>query len=164
MTLGLIWAQARGRVIGFAGGIPWSLPEDQARFKRLTLGGTVIMGRRTWDSLPERVRPLPGRRNIVVTRQPDWSAEGAEVAHSIEEALAGVGEADAWVIGGAELYTSTIDRAEVLEVTEVDVAVSGDTLAPVIGDGWMLAESDPVEGWAVSGADVNYRFVTYRRG
>ena len=79
MTVGLIWAQSTSGVIGRDGTIPWSLPEDMAHFKRLTMGHTVVMGRRTWESLPVRFRPLPGRRNVVVSRNPDYLAEGAEV-------------------------------------------------------------------------------------
>ena len=75
--VGLIWAEAHGGVIGAEGGMPWNVPEDLAHFKEITLGAPVIMGRKTWDSLPERFRPLPGRENIVITRQQDWSAEGA---------------------------------------------------------------------------------------
>ena len=86
MTLGLIWAQSPSGVIGRAGGIPWRLPEDQARFKELTLGHTVVMGRLTWESLPSKVRPLPGRRNVVVTRQADYMADGATVVGSLDEA------------------------------------------------------------------------------
>jgi len=161
MSLGVIWAQARGGVIGADGGIPWRLPEDQARFKRLTLGGAVVMGRRTWESLPASVRPLPGRRNVVVTRRPDWRAEGAEVAHSVDEALGLVDGSPSWVVGGAELYEATIGRADVLEVTEVDIAVRGDTLAPALDDRWSLVAAEPAEGWATSSAGLPYRFLTY---
>ena len=78
MTVGLIWAQTRGGVIGRDNAIPWRVPEDMALFQRITAGHPVVMGRRTWDSLPARFRPLADRRNIVITRQPDWSADGAE--------------------------------------------------------------------------------------
>ena len=87
MKIGLIWAQARGRVIGKGGVMPWHLPEDLAHFKRVTLNHPVIMGRKTWDSIPPKFRPLPGRTNIVVTRQSDWQAEGALRADSLEGAL-----------------------------------------------------------------------------
>ena len=119
MTLSLIWAEAHDRVIGFEGGMPWHVPEDLAHFKELTWGGTVIMGRKTWDALDPRFRPLPGRRNIVVTRNPDWSADGAEVSQEIP--------AEGWIIGGAELFAATIDRADRLEVTQLDLDVPGDT-------------------------------------
>jgi dihydrofolate reductase len=89
MSLGLIWAQSTSGVIGRANGIPWRLPEDQARFKELTMGHTVVMGRLTWESLPAKVRPLPGRKNVVVTRQAGYAADGATVVGGLDEALAG---------------------------------------------------------------------------
>ena len=100
MTVGLIWAQSTSGVIGRDGAIPWHLPEDLARFKALTMGHTVVMGRRTWDSLPERFRPLPGRRNIVLTRNGAVDATGAEVMGSMDEALV---DEPTWVIGGSEM-------------------------------------------------------------
>ena len=105
--IALIWAQADGGVIGNAGAIPWRLPEDQARFKELTMGSTVLMGRLTWESLPASVRPLPGRRNLVLTSDPEWSAAGAERVVSVEAAAARV-EGDLWVIGGAAVYAAAI--------------------------------------------------------
>ena len=118
MTIGLIWAQSSSGVIGRDGGIPWRLPEDQARFKELTLGHTVVMGRLTWQSLPAKVRPLPGRRNVVVTRQGDYAAEGARVVPSLEDALA---DDDTWVIGGAQIYALALPVATRCEVTEVEI-------------------------------------------
>src|SRR5690606_2049330 len=121
MKLGLVYARARNGVIGKDGVLPWHLPEDLAHFRKVTMGAPVIMGRKTWASLPERFRPLPGRRNIVVTRQAGWSAPGAETAHSLEQAVA-LCEADAhaWVIGGAEIYRQALPLAQVAEVTELD--------------------------------------------
>ncbi len=153
MSLSLIWAQAHDRVIGFEGGMPWHVPEDLAHFRELTMGGTVIMGRKTWDALDPRFRPLPGRRNVVVTRDPEWSAEGAEVIHDITFG-------DGWVVGGAELFAATIDRAERLEVTELDLEVEGDTFAPPIGSGWQLASEGE---WQRSREGVRYRFLRYGR-
>ena len=107
LTIGLIWAQADGGVIGKDGVMPWHVPEDLAHFKQVTLGAPVIMGRKTWDSLPPRFRPLPGRRNIVVTRQADWQHADVDVVHSIDDALAlaaeGTTDGIVWVIGGAQL-------------------------------------------------------------
>lgn len=158
MPLSLIWAQAHDRVIGAAGGMPWHVPEDFAHFKELTLGGTVLMGRKTWDALEPRFRPLPGRRNIVVTRDPEWAADGAEVVHSLPDALDTPDPV--WVIGGAELFAATIDRAERLEVTELDLDVEGDTFAPPIGSGWQVtSEGD----WQQSRGGIRYRFLTYGR-
>src|ERR1700704_3462333 len=101
MRLGLIWAQSTSGVIGRDNGIPWRLPEDQTRFKELTMGQTVVMGRLTWESLPAKVRPLPGRRNVVVTRQAEYVADGAEVMTTLEDALTGD---ETWVIGGEQIY------------------------------------------------------------
>ncbi|WP_022899523.1 dihydrofolate reductase [Humibacter albus] len=160
MSVALIWAQARGGVIGADGGIPWRLPEDSRRFRELTSGGVVVMGRKTWDSLPERFRPLPNRRNIVISRDGGWSGEGAERADDISEALA---HDDVWVIGGAQLYAATIDVAERLEVTEIDLEVPGDALAPIVDGSWMLAASEPDDGWSTSSTGLRYRFLTYTR-
>jgi dihydrofolate reductase len=157
-VIGLIWAQARGGVIGADGGIPWRLPEDMAHFRAVTSGGTVVMGRRTWDSLPPRFRPLPGRENVVVTRDPSWSAEGAVVAHSVDDALDGA-TGDVWVIGGGEIYRLALPLADRLEVTEVDLDVAGDTIAPPIGPEWELAPGP----WQQSADGLRYRFVACTR-
>lgn len=164
MRLGLVWAEARGRVIGRDGGMPWSVPEDLAHFREVTLGAPVIMGRRTWESFPERFRPLPGRRNIVVTGSDSWQADGAERARSLDAALDLVREVPAaWVIGGARLFAEAIGRADVLEVTELDLEVDGDTFAPE-RPGWYVARIEPQEGWWVSRTGVPYRFLTLVRG
>jgi len=158
--VGLIWAEAHDRVIGSAGGMPWHVPEDLAHFREVTTGHPVIMGRRTWESFPDRFRPLPGRRNIVVTRNSDWTADGAERASDLEGALAlTAGDPTVWVIGGGELYRAAIDHADLLEVTELDLAVDGDTRAPS-RDGWPDAA---VGDWRVSRTGIRYRFVTHRR-
>lgn len=163
--IGLIWAEAAGGVIGAAGGMPWHVPEDLAHFKTVTAGASVVMGRKTWDSLPPRFRPLPGRRNIVVTRNAAWTADGAERTGSLSEALSHAADASSsriWVIGGGELFRETIDVAEVLEVTELDLDVAGDTLAPARG-GFILAAASPEEGWATSASGIRYRFLTLVR-
>lgn len=162
--LALIWAQTTTGVIGGQGDIPWHIPGEQRRFKELTLGGTVIMGRKTWDSLPERVRPLPGRDNIVVTRSDGFAAPGARVAHSVEAALelAEPGT-QAWCMGGGELYAQMIALASRLEVTEVDVDAAGDAFAPPIGADWRQASVDPPHGWHESPAGLRYRFLSYLR-
>ena len=134
----LIAAMAKGRVIGRevdgVGTLPWHLPEDMQHFRELTTGKPVIMGRKTWESLPERFRPLPGRLNIVVTRNPDYGAPGATVAGSVDAALAACAPApEAFVIGGAELYRQAITRADRLELTEIELDVAdGDTHFPAI--------------------------------
>ena len=158
--IGLVWAQAANGVIGRDGTLPWQLPEDLARFKALTTGATVVMGRTTWESLPASVRPLPGRRNVVLTRQAGWAAEGAVVARSLPEALDRAG--DIWVIGGATVYRAAVPYADVLVVTELDRAVEGDTVAPPIGPDWQVAEIDPPAGLHASRSGLGYRVVTWR--
>lgn len=166
VSVGLIWAQSDGGIIGNEGAMPWRLPEDLAHFKALTHGSPVIMGRKTWESLPQRFRPLPGRRNIVVTRQAKWNDDGAEVAHSVDAAIE-VAEASiepgeiVWVIGGAEIFVHALDRAERLELTEIREHFAGDTRAPERGEQWMLAASDPIEGWHTSSSGLHYRFLRY---
>jgi dihydrofolate reductase len=164
MSVALVWAEARGGVIGYDGAMPWHLPEDLAHFRELTTGDAVLMGRRTWESLPERFRPLPGRRNLVLTRDREWSAEGAEAMHDLPSALAPFTTPDArlWVIGGGELYRATISSPAVtrLEVTELDLGVKGDTLAPRIDTSWARLTESP---WLESKTGIRYRFVTYGR-
>ena len=159
MKLNLIWAQARHGVIGAGNAIPWRLPEDLAHFKATTLGAPVIMGRRTWDSLPSKFRPLPGRLNIVVTRQPDWQAAGAVRAGSLEQALARcpAGTDVAWVTGGAELYAQALPLADTAVVTEIDAEFAGDAHAPPLGAGWAEQE----RSCHVAGNGLRYCFVTY---
>jgi dihydrofolate reductase len=157
--VGLIWAQSTSGVIGRANGIPWRLPEDQARFKELTMGHTVVMGRLTWDSLPAKVRPLPGRRNVVVTRQADYVAKGATVVGSLEHALA---DEQTWVIGGAQIYALALPLANRCEVTEVDMDLpqeDDDAVAPVLDERWVGTEGD----WLTSASGLRYRFSSYRR-
>lgn len=158
MTVALIWAQSTSGVIGRDGSIPWRLPEDLAHFKELTLGHPVVMGRLTWESLPTAVRPLPGRRNIVITRSTDYTADGAEVVHALTDApLDG-----AWVIGGGQIYAQALPLAGRCEVTEVDIDLepeSGDALAPVFDDSWATTTGE----WLHSSSGLRYRFVSHRR-
>ncbi|MFC7406251.1 dihydrofolate reductase [Georgenia alba] len=164
MPLGLIWAQARDRVIGADGTMPWHVPEDMARFRRITAGTTVVMGRTTWESFPPGFRPLPDRRNIVLTRRTDYSAPGAETVADLETALTAAGSGTVWILGGGEIYAQTIDRADVLEVTEIDIEVDGDTRAPEIDPAvWRVTSVDPDDGWHVSSKGPRFRFLTYRR-
>ncbi len=161
MTVELVWAQDRVGAIGRAGTIPWRVPEDMARFKALTGAGAVIMGRRTWESLPTSFRPLPGRRNVVITRNPAFDAPGAEVVTSLDAALGLVGGVAA-VIGGGEIYAAAMTRATGLRVTEIDVHVEGaDAFAPAIDlDVWEVADSGE---WLYSRTGTLYRFIDYRR-
>jgi dihydrofolate reductase len=131
VTVSLVAAVARGGVIGRDGGIPWRLPEDMARFRELTMGHSVVMGRRTWESLPDQFRPLPGRGNVVVTRNPDWSAQGADRAESVEDALGLLEEEpEVFVIGGGEIYAAALPFADELLLTEIDAEIKGDTTFP----------------------------------
>lgn len=159
MSLGLIWAQSTSGVIGRDNGIPWRLPEDQARFKELTLGHTVVMGRLTWESLPAKVRPLPGRRNVVVTRQADYVADGATVVADLDDALT---DEQTWVIGGAQIYALALPLAARCDVTEVDADLprqDGDAMAPVLDEKWVGTQGD----WLTSASGVRYRFCSYSR-
>ena len=163
MTLGLIWAQARGGVIGADGSLPWHLPEDLKLFRERTTGSTVVMGRRTWDSLPERFRPLPGRTNVVLTSDPGWSAAGARRAGSVDDVLAEPGAV--WVIGGGAVYAAFLPHAERLVVTDVDLDVAGDTWAPAIGAEWHRTARTPDDGWSVSASTgLRYAVSEYARG
>jgi dihydrofolate reductase len=158
MKLGLIWAQSTSGVIGRDGGIPWRLPEDLARFKDLTMGHTVVMGRRTWESLPASVRPLPGRKNVVLTRQADYMADGATVVSDI----GAVTDDNAWVIGGAEIYHLALPAATHCEVTEVEIDLrleDDDALAPLLDESWVGTSGD----WQTSGSGLRYRFHRYLR-
>ncbi|MEP6873046.1 MAG: dihydrofolate reductase [Burkholderiales bacterium] len=129
--LALIAAVPRNGAIGKAGGLLWHEPEDQKHFRRVTMGCPVIMGRKTWDSLPARFRPLPGRRNLVITRNAAWRADGAEVVASLDAALALLADAPkAFVIGGAEIYVLALPQADELVLTEIDADLDGDTFFP----------------------------------
>ena len=158
MKLHLIFARAANGVIGFKNTLPWHLPEDMAHFKRLTMGCPVIMGRKTWDSLPVRFRPLPGRLNIVVTRQGDWQAEGARRADSMAQACALCpADSNAWVIGGAEIYAQALPMASTAVVTEIDAEYEGDAYAPQFGPQWKESAREP----QVSSSGIPFSFVTY---
>ncbi len=129
--ISLVYAQSRNGVIGADGGLPWHIPSDLKRFRETTWGKPVIMGRKTWDGLPRK--PLPGRQNIVITRQRGWQAEGAEVASSVAEALKVAGDVpEICVIGGGEIYQAFLGLADRIYLTEVDVKVEGDVKAPVL--------------------------------
>ena len=162
MTVSLIWAEAADRIIGRDGSIPWRLPEEQQMFKQLTMGATVVMGRATWESLPASVRPLPGRRNIVITRQASYDAPGADVMSSLDAALDD-STGDVWVIGGAAVYEEALARADQVVRTRVQLDVEGDTRAPRLGAEWTLVARDPVEGLHTSASGVTYCVATFRR-
>ena len=160
MEIALIYARAANGVIGKDGTMPWHLPEDLAHFKRTTLSHPVIMGRKTWESLPPRFRPLPGRRNLVVTRQGDWNEIGAQRASSLREALQQCENSEqVWVIGGAQIYAQALPLADELVVTEIDADFDGDAFAPPIGPDWHEVAREPM----ASRTGLRGAFVTWRR-
>lgn len=143
MRVSLIVAMAANGVIGRDNGLPWRLPQDLKRFKALTLGHTLVMGRKTWDSIG---RPLPGRRMVVITRRPDWHPEGIEVVHSLDEALsvaAEAGDAEVFVAGGGEIYRQALPRADRIHCTRVEAEIPGDTRFPDIDlKDWKIVEEE----------------------
>lgn len=163
-TLILIAAIANRGVIGSDNALPWHLPEDLKHFKELTSGHAVIMGRKTWESLPERFRPLPGRHNIVVTRNPAYAAPGATLVHSLKEAVQKVGAGGtapvAFVIGGAELYAHALPLADRLELTEIAADFPGDAHFPQIDPAQWRETARTVQRAA---AGFDFAFVTYAR-
>ncbi|WP_343525816.1 dihydrofolate reductase [Sphingomonas sp.] len=152
----LVLARARNGVIGRDGGLPWHLPADLKRFKAMTMGKPMIMGRKTFESFPA---PLPGRRHIVLTRDPNWRAEGAEIAHDIDAALALAGEGEVAVIGGAEIFDMFRDRADRIALTEVHADPEGDTFVKPFPQ-WIEVERE--EHPAVDGRP-SFAFVMLRR-
>jgi dihydrofolate reductase len=161
MRVSVVAAIARDGVIGRDNAVPWRIPEDMERFRLLTTGHAVVMGRRTWESLPDRFRPLPGRRNVVVTRNPAWHAEGAERAGSLEAALRLLeGAPRVFVIGGGELYERAVSLADELLLTEIDATVEGDTMFPDFDRGaFREIGREP----HVSADGTPFSFVTYAR-
>ncbi|WP_298012707.1 dihydrofolate reductase [uncultured Aquabacterium sp.] len=161
--LSLIAAVAANGAIGKDNDLLWHHPLDQKHFRATTMGCPVIMGRRTWDSLPERFRPLPGRRNVVVTRNRDLHAPGAEVVHTLEEALIQTADADkVFVMGGGQLYAAALPLADELVLTEIHTAYNADTFFPQ----WPRADFDEVfreEHHAAAEGQPGFAFVTYRR-
>lgn len=158
MQLHLIYARAANGVIGANGTLPWHLPEDLAHFKRTTLGCPVIMGRKTWDSIPTKFRPLPGRTNVVVTRQNNWQENGSQPAKSMREALQFCEQsAHVWVIGGAQIYAQALPLAHSIVVTEIGADFEGDAFAPPLGPEWREAARVDL----VSAQGLPYSFVTY---
>ncbi|MDI9333223.1 MAG: dihydrofolate reductase [Cytophagales bacterium] len=164
MHINLIWAEAHNRVIGLKGVMPWHLPEDLAHLKRTTLGATVIMGRKTWESIPPKFRPLPGRTNIIVSRQNDFLASHAgsavRAAASLEAALDMASQkGDVWIIGGAQIYAQALPLANKIIVTKIDAEFAGDAFAPALDSTWTLAKRE--DHTAANG--LRYAFITYLR-
>ena len=160
MPLHLIYARARNNVIGLQGDLPWHLPEDLAHFKRTTLGQPVVMGRITWESIPEKFRPLPGRRNVVVSRQSHYPASGATVVDSLQAALALFPADDVvWLIVGAQLYAQGLPLASQLVVTEIDADFEGDAYAPALTSDWI----EQSRSTHTSAQGLNFSVVTFQR-
>lgn len=158
--INMILARTANGVIGNNNAVPWHLPEDMAHFKRLTLGCPVIMGRKTWDSLPPKFRPLPGRTNVVITRQLGWKESGAEPAASLTEALKLCERAEeVWVIGGAQIYTQAEPLAHRMEVTEIAQDFDGDAFAPALGPEWIATARED----RVSSNGLKFSFITYNK-
>ena len=157
----IIVAVAKNRVIGKDNQLIWNIPADMAHFKTLTAGHTVVMGRKTWESLPPRFRPLPGRRNIVISRQADYAAPGAELANSLEDGLAlAAADATVFIIGGAEIYQQALPLADRLEITEVELNPEGDSWFPEIPAAeWQETAKIPAPVNSATG----FSFLTYRR-
>jgi dihydrofolate reductase len=156
--LTIVVARARNGVIGQGNALPWHLPEDLRHFKATTLGHPVLMGRRTFESIG---RPLPGRRNIVITRNPDWSHEGCERAGSIDEAVRlCAGSPEAFVIGGAQVYAEALPQVGTLVVTEVDAEPQGDAYFPAPDPRqWRLVHREP----ALSSSGLGFAICRYER-
>ncbi|HEU4460286.1 MAG TPA: dihydrofolate reductase [Methylibium sp.] len=161
MELALIAAVARNGAIGRDNALLWRLPADLQHFKRTTMGAPVVMGRKTWDSLPAAFRPLPGRRNLVVTRNPGWHAPGAEPRPSLDAALDALhGEARVFVIGGGELYAQALPRADRLVLTEIDADFDADAFFPSWDRAAFVETSRTSQR---SDAGWRYDWVEYRR-
>ncbi|SEB76909.1 dihydrofolate reductase [Paramicrobacterium humi] len=152
MTVTLVAAMGRNRVIGTDGGMPWHLPDDLKHFKSVTMGTTMIMGRRTFDSIG---RPLPGRRTIVVTRDETWQRDGVDTAFSLGAALALAGDGAVSIVGGGEIYAQSLPLADRMELTFIDASPDGDTFFPE----WEAAD------WTETWSDVRegFRWATLER-
>ncbi|MEU4671331.1 dihydrofolate reductase [Amycolatopsis sp. NPDC023774] len=150
--IGLVWAQSANGVIGRDGALPWQLPEDMKHFRALTSGATVLMGRRTWESLPPRFRPLPGRRNLVLS---STEQDGVETFPDLSRALAAV-PGDVWVMGGEAVYRAALPFADRIVVTEIQEHFEGDTYAPEVG-----RPPDSTGAWQESTTGLHYRLLTW---
>ncbi|MBR7783290.1 dihydrofolate reductase [Undibacterium luofuense] len=153
----IIVARDKHSGIGIQNALPWHLPEDLSHFKKTTSGHAILMGRKTFESIG---RPLPNRRNIVITRNPDWKADGIEICHSLEEAKALVKEQTAYIIGGAEIYRQAFDLADKMIITEIDQTFECDAFFPSFSnDAWQETEREA----HVSASGIPYAFVTYTK-
>ncbi|WP_372697033.1 dihydrofolate reductase [Arthrobacter sp. JSM 101049] len=169
--IGMIWAQTVDGVIGHEGTMPWHLPEDMAHFKHTTMGHPVIMGRRTWASIPPRFRPFSGRTNIVLTSDTATADEaasaGAAVVQSLQEGLdaaaSAEGSKEIWICGGGKVYAAYEPLADTAVVTVINIDAAGDTRAPRLPDDWKLALREPAEGWLTAANGTEYRHELWER-
>lgn len=163
MLIGMIWAQDRNRVIGSGTGMLWRVPADFAHFKATTWGHPVIMGRSSWEALG---KALPGRHNIVLTSQTDYLASGAQTATDLQTAidLARLQPGDtAWIVGGGQVYAQAMPLADLLVVTDLDLAVDGQVLAPEIDpDTWAVDPAGTDHDWRPVSGDARWKVTTYR--
>jgi dihydrofolate reductase len=161
--ISLVVAMARNGVIGRDGQLPWRMPEDLKRFRALTMGHHIVMGRRTFESVG---RLLPGRTSVIVTRNLGFRVPGAIVAHTLQEALAAcAGDEEIFVIGGAEIYRAALPLADRLYLTRVEADIEGDTVFPAWDESeWVLRSREPLTPEPASGAAVEYRVYERRRG
>lgn len=169
--IGMIWAQTVDGVIGQEGTMPWHLPEDMKHFKNTTMGHPVIMGRRTWASIPPKFRPFSGRTNIVLTSEAQTASEaaeaGASVAGSPQEALdiaaTAEGPAETWICGGGEVYAAYEPLADTAVVTVINIDAAGDTRAPRLSPAWKMTLSEPSQGWLTAANGTEYRHELWER-
>lgn len=170
----MVWAQSLDGVIGLDGDMPWHVPEDLQHFKSVTMGEVLVMGRKTWSSFPDSVRPLPGRTSIVVSKtfsedpsDPKLEHENVHVADDLGAGLELAGQLKTgpviWVIGGGSLYDQALEIATVVERSVFNLKVDGDTYAPELDDSWTLTTQDPANGWHMSESSVQYRFERWER-
>lgn len=166
-VIGMIWAQTEAGVIGRDGGIPWHVPEDLAHFRATTTGHPVIMGRRTWESFPDKFRPLPDRTNIVISGSAPGAFPGAVVVHSLDAAMEAAasspGAEEIWIIGGGRVYADAMPLANAALVTVVESEEDGDTVAPTLDTDWALAALTPETGWLESSSGPRYRISLWTR-
>lgn len=170
----MVWAQSLDGIIGLDGGMPWEVPEDLQHFKQVTMGEVLVMGRRTWSSFPNSVRPLPGRTSIVVSKtfsedpsDPNLDHEDVHIVEDLDKGLELAAQLKTsqtiWVAGGGTLYDQAIDIATVVERSLFNLNIDGDTYAPELDGSWTLAEQDPANGWHTSKSSVEYRFERWER-
>lgn len=172
--IGMVWAQSLNGVIGRDGDMPWHVPEDLQHFKKVTMDQVLVMGRKTWSSFPDSVRPLPGRTSIVVSEtfsedpsDPKLHEDNVHVTGDLRSGLELAGELKTghkiWVIGGGSLYDQALEVTTVVERSVFNLNVDGDTFAPELDDSWTLKTQDPANGWHMSESSVQYRFERWER-